>query len=484
MDDGGELLGTPRLKNGLAYYPGVRTAQGIVLVGNVVQLNLLTPSGTPYVGFGHLKGVWLWRDQPYIRVQYLAPAASNLPLEAVAYRTEPEPGLRELLVTNKVGDLHLNVLVCGVSIEGGPLAAQLFQRNVSRAQRFRCGRHLEPAVQRVQRLDDAFRLTPLVQSFREEALCMIAGVAPPKPGAPEEPSPQTVVSQPPVTRAAAKKGAAAGVPPLLEQPPPSVAPPPRPPPVAVGAAAPTPPKAARKASADAGAADAVKVAASTAAAAAAAAAASRASGFAAAAERTDEVVRSSSAAARRAASAAHKASRSPAKSLGKKGGGGGLVKVTAAGQSDAYLRHPGDVRVLRHHVAQLYSLWEPSVKLQRRDPDGGAWCDVTTDAELLAAADEGLELAPLLRVQGDKHLGTVDYVTAGVSVFVFAALCVWVWADVWQEHLAAPWLFAATLPVLCAARPFDALTAHPAPLSPLTPPRPLSAASSSAASGG
>jgi hypothetical protein len=142
------------------------------------------------------------------------------------------------------------------------------------------------------------------------------------------------------------------------------------------------------------------------------------------------------------------------------------------------------VRVLRHHVAQLYSLWEPSVKLQRRDPDGGSWCDVTTDAELLAAADEGLELAPLLRVQGDKHLGTVDYVTAGVSVFVFAALCVWVWADVWQEHLAAPWLFAATLPVLCAARPFDALTAHPAPLSPLTPPRPLSAASSSAASGG
>ena len=228
MDDGGELLGTPRLKNGLAYYPGVRTAQGIVLVGNVVQLNLLTPSGTPYVGFGHLKGVWLWRDQPYIRVQYLAPAASNLPLEAIAYRTEPEPGLRELLVTNKVGDLHLNVLVCGVSIEGGPLAAQLFQRNVSRAQRFRCGRHLEPAVQRVQRLDDAFRLTPLVQSFREEALCMIAGVAPPKPGAPEEPSPQTVVSQPPVTRAAAKKGAAAGVPPLLEQPPPSVAPPPLP----------------------------------------------------------------------------------------------------------------------------------------------------------------------------------------------------------------------------------------------------------------
>ena len=77
MDDGGELLGTPRLKNGLAYYPGVRTAQGIVLVGNVVQLNLLTPSGTPYVGFGHLKGVWLWRDQPYIRVQYLAPAAEK-----------------------------------------------------------------------------------------------------------------------------------------------------------------------------------------------------------------------------------------------------------------------------------------------------------------------------------------------------------------------------------------------------------------------
>ena len=35
-----ELLGEPRLKNGLTYFPGVQTASGSVVLGNVVQLQL------------------------------------------------------------------------------------------------------------------------------------------------------------------------------------------------------------------------------------------------------------------------------------------------------------------------------------------------------------------------------------------------------------------------------------------------------------
>ena len=38
-----DLLGEPRLKNGLTYYPGVRTDKGSVLLGNIVRLQLRRP---------------------------------------------------------------------------------------------------------------------------------------------------------------------------------------------------------------------------------------------------------------------------------------------------------------------------------------------------------------------------------------------------------------------------------------------------------
>lgn len=166
-----DLLGEPRLKNGLTYYPGVQTDKGSVILGNVVRLQLQADS-VPYVGFGFLKGLWLWRDQPYIRVQYMAPSSMNLPTDAIAHKAQPDPSaLPELMVTNRVGDLHLNALLGPVFIEGGPLLSQLFQENVGPdSDGFLCSRHLDPAVQRVQPLDDAFRLTPIVQAFPKTVL--------------------------------------------------------------------------------------------------------------------------------------------------------------------------------------------------------------------------------------------------------------------------------------------------------------------------
>ena len=166
MEDSEELLGDPRLKNGLAYYPGVMTSQGIVCLGNIVRLSLQTEDGHSYVAFGHLKGLWLWRDQPYIRVQHFAPVHTNLPRTALAYRAEPELGkhAEELLVTTSVADHTLSSLLGPVGIEGGPLAGQLFQRNVNAScQRFHCTRHLDLSAQRAAALDESMQLTPLVQ---------------------------------------------------------------------------------------------------------------------------------------------------------------------------------------------------------------------------------------------------------------------------------------------------------------------------------
>ena len=83
------MLGDPRLKNGLTYYPGVSTSQGVVCLGNVVRLSLQAEDGQSYTGYGHLKGLWLWRDQPYIRVQHFAPVQPRAPRTAVAYRPTP-----------------------------------------------------------------------------------------------------------------------------------------------------------------------------------------------------------------------------------------------------------------------------------------------------------------------------------------------------------------------------------------------------------
>ena len=167
------MLGDPRLKNGLTYYPGVSTSQGVVCLGNVVRLSLQAEDGQSYTGYGHLKGLWLWRDQPYIRVQHFAPVQPRAPRTAVAYRADPEEGehLEELLVTTSVADHRLDALLGPVTIEDGPLSAQLFQRNVSAScQRFQCSRHLDLTAQRAAPLDADSRLTPLVQHFSEDAL--------------------------------------------------------------------------------------------------------------------------------------------------------------------------------------------------------------------------------------------------------------------------------------------------------------------------
>ena len=106
-----DLLGEPRLKNGLTYYPGVRTDKGSVLLGNIVRLQLQAEGALPYIGYGYLKGLWLWREQPYIRVQYMAPSRTDLPDDAIAYREEPDPSQLPTYVS--VGRRSTALLQCG-----------------------------------------------------------------------------------------------------------------------------------------------------------------------------------------------------------------------------------------------------------------------------------------------------------------------------------------------------------------------------------
>jgi len=206
------LLGDPRLKNGLTYYPGVVITGQTVLVSNVVRLRLEADAGEGYSGFGYLKGLWLWRDQPYIRVQYLAPVRSDLPPDAICHHAKPEPGVSELLVTNMVGDLPLSALEGAVNIETGPIRRQLYQHNLdSKAARYSCTRHLDLDTQRVQLLDDAFSLTPLVVQFGAGALQTLAGqdAAPRAPPAEQPASPPVPTSQRRPSKASASEKAPA-----------------------------------------------------------------------------------------------------------------------------------------------------------------------------------------------------------------------------------------------------------------------------------
>ena len=192
MEEGTEeLLGDPRLKNGLAYYPAVMTPQGVVCLGNIVRLSLLTEDGHSYVAYGHLKGLWLWRDQPYMRLQYLAPVRSDAAADEIAYRAEEPSDPPQLLVTNQVADLHMSALRGPVHISsGGSMSKQLFQHNIPpSAERFSCTRHLDVAAQRVQPLDASFRLTPLVVPFTAPALKTIAGPAQAAPAAAKKAAP-------------------------------------------------------------------------------------------------------------------------------------------------------------------------------------------------------------------------------------------------------------------------------------------------------
>ena len=168
------LVGEPRARNGLSYYPGVAMSSGqVVVLSNVVRLQLSEKAGAP-VGFGFLKGVWLWRSTPYIRVQYLEAATSQHIEDVYAVANGSPPG--ELMVTNRVGDLHLNALLSPVRVVESPLSKQLFQENVGPdVPAFSCTRHLDG--QHVQVLDEAFRLTPIVQPFGRPMLRRAASMS-------------------------------------------------------------------------------------------------------------------------------------------------------------------------------------------------------------------------------------------------------------------------------------------------------------------
>jgi hypothetical protein len=176
----GELLGDSRLRQGLTYYPAVHVKEQVVAVGNVVKIQRLTVAGKPDISFGHLKGIWLWRDKPYIRVQYLAPVLANPPEESIAFKGTPGSGATEVLITSKVADLPLDVLVRSVPIffSQGELTAQVFQRNVplSNGPHLQCTRLVDSSLKVAALLDRGFQLLPVAQSFSSEVMHAVCGL--------------------------------------------------------------------------------------------------------------------------------------------------------------------------------------------------------------------------------------------------------------------------------------------------------------------
>jgi len=176
----GELLGDARLRQGLTYYPAVHVKEQVVAVGNVVKIQRLTDAGKPDISFGHLKGVWLWRDKPYIRVQYLAPVLANPPEESIAFIGTPGSGATEVLITSKVADLPLEVLVRSVPIffSQGELTAQVFQRNVplSNGPHLQCTRLVDSSLKVAALLDRGFQLLPVAQSFSTGVMHAVCGL--------------------------------------------------------------------------------------------------------------------------------------------------------------------------------------------------------------------------------------------------------------------------------------------------------------------
>jgi len=195
-------MGDGRLRNGLAYYPAVSVSGSTIAVGNVVALRLTTEAGKEYLGYGHLKGIWLWRDQPRIRVQYFAPVLPDPPADAIAANGRPEAGaLPELLVTSKVGDLSLDVLKGCVFVKAGPLVGQLFQRNVaSTCAKVQCVRSVDSSMKNAQPLAADFELTPTAQPFSRQVIEAVCGLPPST-----EPEPK----RPPKAAAAASTASAA-----------------------------------------------------------------------------------------------------------------------------------------------------------------------------------------------------------------------------------------------------------------------------------
>ena len=435
------LLGEARLKNGLTYYPGVQTAAGAVLLGNVVRLQLQAEGALPYIGFGYLKGLWLWRDQPYIRVQYMAPSGTDLPRDAIAYCEEPEPGsMPELMVTNRVGDLHLNALLGPVFVESGPLVSQLFQENVSAgADGFVCERHLDPAAQRVQPLDEAFRLTPIVQAFPKTVLRGLVGLSggdeegtrmPTSPDVATDSAPSggpdgtggggqqgRAVSSPPAPAPFRAAQEAATAPLLASGQPPSDAL--YSAPVHNGAPSPSVPNGGPSPSVPNG-------------------------------------VPSGSAAAMPASSqrAAGVAGAPAARGFGPSSKKSAiLLQATYRGllfRPSLTLRCPDDRQVLQEKLAKIFGLLQPSVKIVYQS-DNGKWAELGTVTDLVGALERQPALDALpVHVTGEEmlHLPFFHVVATLLAIFNLLAVSYFAYTVVYVPSLPMPWVAMIAMPAL------------------------------------
>ena len=357
----GELLGDARLRQGLTYYPAVYVKDQVVAVGNVVKIQRLTDAGRPDISFGHLKGIWLWRDKSYIRVQYLAPVLANPPEDAIAFKGTPGSGATEVLITSKVADLPLDVLMRSVPIffSQGELTAQVFQRNVplSNGPHLQCTRLVDSSLKVAALLDRGFQLLPVAQNFGTEVLQVVCGLEYEEEDSGLLGLPQGV---------GVPKGA------------------PSKPDVPGGHAKPSPSSAAAKP---------------------AAGARSKPAGAGAGAPQFEDTVDDA------------KVSRALV--------GRVLLRTTIDGALPGRretLRYPGSMDALRARVARLYGLRAPSVRLSYTKSTGGFQkCPVKCQADLLSLleASQALDVVPTalpLSVSGDSRLPCLSYVRAMLSV--------------------------------------------------------------------
>ena len=376
----------------------------------------------------------------------MAPSSNDLPKDAIAYRSDPEPNsMPELMVTNRVGDLHLNALLGPVFIEGGPLLPQLFQENVGPdSDGFICSRHLDPAVQRVQPLDEAFRLTPIVQAFPKTVLRAMLG-APPEEGAAGLRVPQCAAvapasSPPPDIDAVLSAGAA----PPSAAPPPSVAPPSAP-------TASVPP---------------------------ASACASSGAGLSAPLDAIAVEVPPPATAVKPSAGGPQRIGggngvppgpppgASAAAVDGGRGAGGDslargfgpssrrnaiLLDATYRGvllRPSIVVRCPAERRVLTERLAAVFGLVSTTVKvIFQRAP--GEWADLSAVSELAQALEDQPDLSSLpIQVSGEEmlHLPLLHALASVISIANVAILAFFMYAVVYVPQLPAPWSFMCALP--------------------------------------
>lgn len=457
-----DLLGEPRLKNSLTYYPGVQTAKGSVILGNVVRLQLQAEGAQPYIGYGFLKGLWLWRDQPYIRVQYMAPSRTDLPKDAIAYRHEPDPSaMPELMVTNRVGDLHLNALLGPVFIEGGPLLSQLFQENIGpEADGFVCARHLDPAVQRVQPLDEAFRLTPIVQAFPKSVLrSIVSGGAPAEEGVP--------MSGIRVPACAAAPACAPSTAPNAAAAPAGASSQPVPPAASAAEAAAGPRAADASGSTASGSAEARVPPAEPASLPPAAMAVpqERNAGAGSAPLPPAAFFQPGAMQPSAATVGADNYAINPSPGLGPKSSRSAiLLEATYRGtlfRPVVVVRCPPEARVLREKVATVFGLVASKVRVVFQAAPG-EWAELSDCNQLLQALERQPALKALpVHVSGEQHLHlpTLHVLASVISIANLLGLCVFAYFNVYLPQLPMPWIGLAYLPqVLLLYNGYAAMT--------------------------